>query len=425
MLSEKVQQIKSILDALQSADAAENVAYQSRIDALIEERDALQAKLDELLKPPAIKFTPSMLRFAGGYRIPETWFGGRSVAFSKGGITAKHDADGRLRLWLTHHAQNVAVAEYVAPTQRGFDRGANTGPDWTYHPVARWPIATHVRTIDGVYQSQRNRDGSAELHGLYYDAESNQVLASGLAWYNTTNAFPDFIVSIDAVTGTVGQSITPGLPQQAFGGGFVTIPQSFADTHCGGNTIGLSKGGYQSGQESATSPTLAAWGTAPTKVLQWSQWNAPTSQREQRDANYSNGGITWQPNPINGVGYWGVDRVKGQAWIHTDSMSAVVHIVLQPTGAMNYAGQKEVFSDTAQYRMYVYDATQFAEVASGMKQPHEVRGKWYPLPPGMPFGSPSGMWWDDVRKLLSIVYVNGWWTGGSETYPVVCEFEVV
>lgn len=393
---------------------------QSQYDVL----DLRVAVLENANPPQTVEFVPSMLKFVGGYRIPDTWFAGRSMAFSKGGLTGKHEANGSIRLWMTHHAQNVAIAEFIAPSGRGTQFGPNTGPNWTYHPVANWPIASHVRTIDGVYQSQRNRDGSAELHGVHYDATTNRVLASGLAWYNTTNAFPDFIVPIDAATGTVGQSISTGLQQQPFGGGFVTIPDDFASQYCGGNVIGLSKGGYQSGQGSATSPTLAAWGAAPTKILQWSQWNAPTSQREQRDNNYSNGGITWQPNPVGDVGYFGVDRVKGQAWIHTDNVSAVVHIVLQPTGAMNYAGQKDVFSDTTQMRMYVYDASQLAEVAEGVKQPNEVRGKWYAMPTGIPFGSPCGMWWDSQRQLLSIVYLQGWWPGGSESYPVILEFEV-
>ena len=401
------------------------------LEAMTAERDALQAKLD-VLEPepepePTIEFTPDLLRFIGGYRLPECWYGGKSIAFTNGGITGRHDADGRLRLWVAHHAQETHVVELIAPTSRSTDMGPNTGPNWTYDPVARWPIASQVRIIPNAYQELRALDGAVQIHGLHWSEQLKRLLVSGRSWYNTTFNKEKWLVQVDVgPTPVIEPAINPGVPQQPFGGGFVDIPQAFADAYCGGNTIGLSKGGYESGQASATSPTLAAWGNATTKVLQHSGWNVPTEQRELRDSNYDAtkaGG--WQPMAKDGVGWWGVDRVMDSAWIDTDDVSALVFIVQQPTGKMDYALQGAVFSNTWQFRLYIYDPKQLAEVAEGKREPWNVRGKWYPLPKlGRGFSRPYGMWWDTERKILSVLMADGWWPGGSESYPVVLEFEV-
>ena len=279
-----------------------------------------------------------------------------------------------------------------------------------------------MRVFD-VYQSQRDRDGAAEVKGVHWDG--SKLLCSGLSWYNTTDSLPDFIVPVDVDVDppVLEASIAPGVTQQVFGGGFVSIPQYFADQYCGGNTIGLSRGGYQSGQGAATSPTLAAYGDAPLMILQHSVWNAPKEERERRDSNYENGGIGWQPNPDGDVGYWGVDRVYSNAWIKTDTVDALVFIVLQPVGLMDYATQGEVFTGNTQMRMYVYEAAQLAEVAMGTRLPSDVRGKWYELP-DMPFKLPTGMWFDGQTGLLSILYKDGWNAGGAEKYAVVLEFSV-
>lgn len=42
-----------------------------------------------------------------------------------------------------------------------------------------------------------------------------------------------------------------------------------------------------------------------------------------------------------------------------------------------------------------------------------------------PLGKPRGMWWDNQRQLLSILFTNGWTSGGPEWYPVVIEYEAV
>lgn len=417
------------LDAkLSGLATAEQLAALAARVAALEAKPVDPPPTPEPVPPTSAEFTPDLLKFAGGYRLPECWYEGKSIAFTNGGITGRNEADGRLRLWVTHHAQETHVVELIAPAARGTAMGKNTGPDWTHDPVARWPIATLQRVIPNAYQQLKSLDGAMQVHGLHWAPELDRLLVSGRSWYNTTFNKDNWLVPVDVrqVIPTIEPALNPGVPQQPFGGGFVDIPQDFADKYCGGNRIGLSKGGYESGQGSATSPTLAAWGTAPTKVLQHSGWNVPNAQRERRDANYDAtkaGG--WQPMAEGNVGYWGVDRVMDSAWIKTATTDALVYIVQQPTGVMDYALQGAVFSNFWQFRMYVYDPKQLAEVATGQRQPWDVRGKWYPLPKlERGFSRPYGMWWDSTRQKLSILMADGWWPGGSESYPVVLEFDV-
>jgi hypothetical protein len=88
-----------------------------------------------------------------------------------------------------------------------------------------------------------------------------------------------------------------------------------------------------------------------------------------------------------------------------------------------YSNQGDVFTNNnVQYVLYVYDPADLAEVATGELAPHQLRGRRYPFPTAI--GKPKGMWWDNERQLLSVFYANGWTWGGSESYPVVIEYEV-
>lgn len=390
------------------------------------QRTRIRSSTETAPPPPAAGlFTPENLTFTGGYRLPETWYEGKSIAFMAGGLTGRNEQDGTLRLWTPHHANHMHLCEFIAPTGRSTDMSPNTGPNWTYDPVANWPVATLQRMILDVYQEMFELDGAMQLYGTHWSPERNRLFASGRSWYNTTFDKPNWLASLDVSVDppVLEPLITPNVPQQPFGGGFVTIPQDFADAYCGGNIIGLAKGGYESGQGSATSPTCAAWGNSPTKVLQYSAANAPKEQQERRDGNYDGRGVGWQPLAEGDVGYWGVARVTASAWVKTADVSALAVIVMQPTGVMSYELQGAVFSNTHQWRMYIYDPTQLAEVATGAREPWNVRGQWYPLP-NMPRGwnKPFGMWWDSERQVLSIMDTNAWWSGGSETYPLIYEF---
>jgi len=388
---------------------ADEPAAQSSIEAELKWRQSIQRSYALL--------SPDRLRMVGGYRIPAAMLGKKTMAFSRCGLTGRHEADGRLRLWMPHHAGTTAVAEFIAPVSRGTD----------LTNIKNWPICEHVRNINRVYAELRSLDNACQIQGVHWSAERDRLLVSGRSIYNTTYNKSKWLVQVDVGdTPVIEAAIAPRLPNQAFGGGFVDIPKDFANKYCRGNTIGLAKGGYESGQASATSPTIAAYGDAPPTVLMHCKWNAPKEERERRDDNYASGSVSWQPASVNGVGFFGVDRVQDTAWVHTAELSSFIAIVLQPVGKLSYALQNDVFSNKKKYTLYVYDPADLAKVATGELLEHEVRGKWYPLPIEVPsLRRPAGLWWDKTSKLLNIVYSHAWKRGGPESYPVVVSYEIM
>jgi hypothetical protein len=426
----RVESLRSQLNATaKDASAKPNESSSSPVPAPSSKTQAIVAPERTLAKTKAFQtakaasypsrrqLTPNDLRMIGGYRIPPALLWGKSMAFSHCGLTGRHEVNGQLRLWMSHHATTTAVAEFVAPKARGTD----------LKDIKRWPVCEHVRNIDKVYAELYALDNACQIHGVHWSPERNRLLVSGRSWYNTTGGKDNWLVQVSVdEPAVIEPGIAPGLSQQAFGGGFVDIPKEFADAFCGGNTIGLSKGGYESGQASATSPTLAAYGASDVSVLMECKWNAPASERERRDDNYDPGNVGWQPKPVDGKGFFGVDRVMDTAWVKNGDLESFIAIVLQPVGKLNYALQGDVFTGkNVQYSLYVYDPVDFARVASGELLPHQVRGTWYPFPEiPVSLNRPKGLWFDVETKHLNIVYANAWSPGGPESYPVVIEYEI-
>lgn len=407
-------------------------ALESRVEALEISMDLsiLQSQYDALgVRVAALEaaqpntkavFNPSMLRAIGGYRLPECFVQSqnRTLAFSQGGLTGRSEA-GVLRIWVTHHAQSMALAELLPPANRGSMDAISQGANLRH----QWPIATLVRNIENVYAELYAIDNACQIHGVHWDEANNRLLASGRSWYSTTGGKDAWLVPVDPISGATGQRITPNLSMQVFGGGFTNIPQWFASQYCGGNTTGLGLGGYESGQGSSHSPSLAAWGSQPNKVLMQTTWLAPKEQQEQRDNNYNAGNVGWQPQPDGDIGYWGTARCSDICWVDTPAVSGFLAISLQPVGTLVYANQGDVFTNNnVQYILYVYDPADLAKVAQGQLAPNQLRGARYPFPTAV--GKPKGMWWDNERQLLSVFYANGWTWGGSEQYPVVIEYRI-
>ncbi|WP_149499017.1 hypothetical protein [Roseiconus lacunae] len=341
---------------------------------------------------------PKDLKFYGGYRIPAAWIGNKSTAFSRGGLTGRWNESGELQLFLAHHATANAVAELTAPADLGEGTDAN-----------RWPEAIHVRNLTGVYDELRELDGRCQVHGVHVEPDRNRLWVSGRSIYNTTYNKHNWLVGITlAPTPQVERAVNPQVPMQPFGGGFVDIPRSFSPL-VGGNVIGLAKGGYESGQGSATSPTLAAFGSAPTKVLMYCKWQAPAELREKRDSNYRVRSLAWQPEPANGTGYWGVDRVMDTAWIDNDELSAFIAIVLQPAGDVVYRLQGDVFCKDVQYVVYVYPTSWLVDVAAGKRSPDSLRGQRFSFEELRVIGGrPKGVWYDKEKNQLHIVMTQAW-----------------
>lgn len=413
-LEQRVQQLESTNVTIESLQA-DYTALTLRVDALEGTTPT----------PTRALLTPEKMRIVGGYRLPECFYGsnGLTLAFSHCGMSGRNEPDGSLRLWIAHHATSIGtIAEMVAPATRGSVEALFDGSNLRHH----WPIASHVRNIPQVYRELYDLDNACQLFGVHWVPELNRLLASGRSWYNTTGGKDGWLIAVDVdqEPAVKDPRITPGLSQQVFGGGFCDIPQWFADAYCNGHTIGLGLGGYESGQASSHAPSLAAWkqGEEAT-VMMYSKWLTAKENQERRDANYQNGGITWQPNPDGDVGYWGTSRCMDVTWVDTPTCSSFLAISLQPVGTLDYAIQDRVFTRTVQYMLYVYDPADLAKVAQGTLAADQVRGNYYPFPVARG-GRPTGMWWDNERQILSVVYANAWTWGGSESYPIVVEFEI-
>src|SRR5690606_36329234 len=124
-----------------------------------------------------------------------------------------------------------------------------------------------------------------QIMGCHWSPELDRLLVSGRDIYATGPQPAEWLVTVQwGASIKVEKAIAVGgLNAARYGGGFCTIPKWFADKYCGGNTIGIGMGGYESGQNSAHSPCLAAYGDAPLKVLMQSNFGAPKENREQRD----------------------------------------------------------------------------------------------------------------------------------------------
>ncbi len=370
---------------------------------------SLNARLDAMSK--TVSF--SDFTFVGGYRIPAAEVAGRSMAFSNGGLTGRVEANGALRIWSSHHAANGHVGEFLAPSGRSTNLASRN----------TWPIASFVRTINNPYAALRAIDAYCQVMAVHWEPSINRLLVSGRSTYNTFGGKDFWLVPVNLSTGVVEQAFRPNLSHQVFGGGVFSIPQKFADQYCNGMRIGLGRGGYESGNGSSHSPSLAVWTPGQNgRAIMHSSWLCPKEQRERRTNNYAPGNVSWQIPPDGDVGYWGVDRVRASTWIETPTRSAFIVVSRQPVGTLNYALQNEVFTTGGQTRMYVYDPKELARAATGQVPLHAVRGVDQAMP-----GWPSnivGMWWDNHRQILSVMAQGQWNAGGPEWYPVVQEYRV-
>ncbi len=202
---------------------------------------------------------------------------------------------------------------------------------------------------------------------------------------------------------------------QPFGSGLCDVPQWFADAYCSGHTLGVGCGGYESGQDSASGPTLMACSRdgSPlgcTVLLDFAWAEQDGGKRERRPPDYGPlDGISWAVPPAGGAGFWASDRVwAGPVWIDTPAKQGLVYFSRQGVGELNYTNQSYTFSGAKTNpaldvsRLYVYSPADLAAVAQGTKQPYEVRGTYHDLPPLWPGHWPLGAWWDQPNQRLYV-----------------------
>jgi hypothetical protein len=214
--------------------------------------------------------------------------------------------------------------------------------------VSQWPIVQPVQVIPPWWNV------SGQPYGLAYFR--NTLWVSPRVFY----AQGDDIALPLTIFGRDGQQIALPIPRQIFSG-FVKRGPGL-DPYVGG-------GGYESGQGTASGPSLAdlngneiiryRWPWYPGENLEF--WN----QRAPREPNYTVGGeqndtwVGWEPRVVNGVleGRWASDRIYGGGLL----LGGVVTYwpwMATGTDPLSYSYQTYTFAPNDGYnRTYEYSYT--------------------------------------------------------------------
>lgn len=298
-----------------------------------------------------------------------------------------------------------------------------------------WPVADKVNAWDNGHP-----DAECDFYSGRGVCRPNggQLLFSSISSYAATmeSLRGPWLSWVDEANGPTGVLAAPDSVnrRQVFGGGFVTIPQWFANKHLGGRNFGMGHGGYLSGQGSSLGPTLLvsdrpvdgdAMLKNATVLLEFASLNGDPTQMERRPGDYSNG--LWFPEPDeSGLGYSCGTVTAGPVWIDTPTMSGLCYWTVQGIGERDYALQRMEFSMHLRTRMYCYSPETLSMVATGQISPSSARAtitEWI-----NPFDVsedtvhyPCGAYWDDQEQFLYVSYYNA----GNHQYeppPVVVRY---
>ena len=312
----------------------------------------------------------------GSFALPRQACG-LSTAYGESGLALRHAAGGKLHLFTGSHRHGqdpVYEVEF---------------PGWSADPAKRPParlVNEYGTTVYGDAKRIKKGKEVAWTHGLTYDERRNRLYFSYGSWYNIPNdndpclAYAQF--DDDKVVDVVGGwNAPPHLAHnQKMRGGNLLLPDWFA-THCtGGRRLGVGFGGYYSGVQSCSrGPFLAAarepaaddpGGTLDVLPLV----SHDEKHYAERDADYKSE-VEWSPNPVNGVGKWGLyDEVFGAAvWIDLPDKHGLLMASNMGHGRVWYE-QSDRHCDRLEAWWWVYDPADLAAVAAGRKQ------VWQPKP---------------------------------------------
>jgi hypothetical protein len=408
-------------------DAAGNAGTSAGIPVVVSNT------FDNPLDKPVLNSTN--FSYVGSFNLPYT-ANGWSTAFSRSGLTHRY-VDGQLRFFTTSHVYSGGlVYEFNDP---------GTAASGTL------PQASVVRNWGDVYSGNKSFAGSSaltgqvETNGLYYDETLNRLYWSYGYWYNADYPFNPSIGYSDlndgtgVATGAGAWSLT-NRPEKFNRGGFLEIPQWFANSYTGGKTLGVGFGGYYSIIGSGSfGPALAAIdhpniqsnphlsSLANTALIGY-PYNSNT--RAERNPNYYStyDGGAW--NASNGVGYWSwSDEISGGGtWIDTASSGGVLILARLGQGNVYYANS-HTNADSYSFEWMVYDPKDLADVAQGVKQQWQIQPKYRwndsTLVGAGNVGSNmvGGMTYDETTGRLYVL-VNGANYVGFEPYPRMYVYQV-
>ncbi|MDZ4819187.1 MAG: hypothetical protein SGJ20_09470 [Planctomycetota bacterium] len=364
------------------------------------------------------------LKLVGGWRVPQTHRPELrlTMAFTNGGLAV----DGS-RILATH---NTGVQEFTAP-KMGLGDNYNA-----------WPELTPARYYPNIYTPAREANAAYAApipYGLYLDnvspGSSGKLLVTGRAPYASPPPLAGYITR----EGEEAAYMPGGSTAQKHGGGICAIPAPFADKYLGGKRLAIGYGGSTSGQGYTAGPSLIAAASIddpkPIDLIGFGTFNTQNpALRERRFPDYQKE-IEWVLPPDGDVGYWALDKVRaGPCWVDTPTHQGVLYWSTQGTGVLSYGPQGEAGGDNLsnRQRMYVYSPNDLAEVASGKRQPNEMRAKFYewadctPIPSAPTNGTTMqgevvGACWHADRLYL----LHRWIARGDvESYPIVAVYEI-
>ena len=374
-----------------------------------------RAPADPLEKP---LLTPADLELVGGWRVPAAARqpGHRSIAWGNGGLADRAEGTS-LKFYTTHHAHlGGPIQEFVA----------DEGPGAAEEPATNWPILRVGEFLGDLYQPARDANPNAakpDCTGVFFDGD--RVITTGRAGYAAPPPQGPFLCVEGRAYGVEGGS------PQLLGGGLCDIPQWFADRYLEGKSLGVGFGGYCSGQGSSTGPSLFACSrrlsesTPAIPLLRFGPLGTTDKPlRERRPADYSNAANVWSLDPDGDVGYWAADRVRaGPVWIDGERAAGVCYWTIQGRGRLEYARQTETFGETTAIRLYVYSPKDLAEVAQGLKQPHEPRGAFHDWDTDAVPGSIRGACWLPQSRTVFLLMAAAV-PAGAERMPVIVAYRI-
>ena len=359
--------------------------------------------------------------YLGAFTLPRQACG-CSTAFGAAGIALRR-VDGKLRLLTaSHRSQGDPIFEVEVP---GFRKGAQG-----------WPRARMVREWCNIYDDKKKIRGGKEVgwtHGLNYDEASKRLYFSFGSWYNIpplNDPSLAYAVIEEGGAKTFGSWKAAGAAgNQKIRGGSLSIPRWFAERFTGGRTLGLGFGGYYSGYAACSAGPFLAAAHPPEKtgvdldavVL----LDHPLSRPAHRDPDYRTefGG---QPNPQNGVGFWGwMDEIFGAAtWIDLPDKHGMLYVATLGHGRTWYQ-QSDRHAERIESSWFVYNPRDLAAVAQGQKRPWEPEAKFWTVhytPP--PPQGPASLWqapgcaFDAATRTLFVMVTHNY-RDGVEWYPLV------
>jgi hypothetical protein len=361
--------------------------------------------------------------YVGAFQLPRQACG-MSTAFGESGLAMRHAAGGKLHFMTGSH-RNGQDAIYEVEF-----------PGYALDP-AKWPTAPLVKEYGtAIYADAKRIKKGKEVgwtHGLTFDERTNRFYFSYGSWYNIPNENDPCIAYAhlrdDKIVDVVGGwNAPPDLAHnQKMRGGSLIIPDWFAAQYTDGRRLGVGFGGVWAGIQSCSrGPFLAAArepaetdGGGTLDVLPLISHDV--NHYAIRDTDYRSE-VDWSPNPVNGVGKWGLfDETLGAGiWIDLPDKHGLLLASHMGHGRVWYENSDR-HAERHEVWWWVYDPADLAAVALGKKRVWEPTPRYWKVdytPRQLDRIATTGLAFDAETRTL-FVLTPASVKGEVESFPVV------